>query len=210
MFHLGDFGQTSAMVESPPAFSVSACLDKVREGDDDAARALVDHVYPQLVKIIRGRLPRRESEEDLLQDILLKMFANLHRFSGVVPFEHWLSRIAVNHCLNALRSEKSRPELRWADLTEEQATVLDALLYQNSPTDEPGNAAATNELVDYLLSILEPKDQLIIRMLELEDRSVEEVQSLTGWTSTMIRVRAFRARRKLNQKFKRMRSQGKL
>lgn len=198
------------MVESPPAFSVSACLDKVREGDDDAARALVDHVYPQLVKIIRGRLPRRESEEDLLQDILLKMFANLHRFSGVVPFEHWLSRIAVNHCLNALRSEKSRPELRWADLTEEQATVLDALLYQNSPTDEPGNAAATNELVDYLLSILEPKDQLIIRMLELEDRSVEEVQSLTGWTSTMIRVRAFRARRKLNHKFKRMRSQGKL
>ena len=99
------------------SLDVPACVALVREGDEGAARALLDHLYPLVISVVRGHLPRRASEEDLAQTIFVKVFAKLDQFSGTVPLEHWVSRIAVNTCLNALQAEKIRPELRWADLS---------------------------------------------------------------------------------------------
>src|ERR1700675_4049731 len=95
--------------------------------DDEAARALVQRLYPLVAKIVRSHRPRRTAEEDLCQMIFIKMFQKLSQFSGKVPLEHWVSRIAVNTCLNQIESERIRPELRYADLSEEQAAVVDAL-----------------------------------------------------------------------------------
>ena len=105
------------------SFDVQACLEQVRQRDQTAARELVEHLYPLVIRIVLSKLPWRESEEDLTQEIFLKMFSKLDQYQGSVPFEHWVSRIAVNHCLNALRAQKNRPEWRWADLTEEQANA---------------------------------------------------------------------------------------
>src|SRR5579862_6605862 len=183
------------------SFDLPDCLRRVREHDGEAARLLVEHLYPQVMRIIATKLPRRESQEDLAQDIFLKMFTKLEQYKGNVPFEHWVSRIAVNHCLNAIRAQQSRPEWRWADLTAEQAETLDAVLTSPSETPHPAQALGARELVDKLLASLDPEDQWLIRLLELEDRSIDEVRRLTGWSSTRIRVRAFRARRKLNKIF---------
>lgn len=186
------------------------CLRRVRQRDPEAARQLVEHLYPQVVRIIATRLPRRDSEEDLAQDIFLKMFTKLEQYKGDVPFEHWVSRIAVNHCLNALRAQSSRPEWRWADLSPEQAEALEAVLTSPSDTPHPAQALGARELVDKLLGTLAPPDAWLIRWLELEGLSIEQVRQRTGWSSTRIRVRAFRARRKLNQAFQSLRKQGKL
>jgi RNA polymerase sigma factor (sigma-70 family) len=192
------------------SFDLPACLRRVREHDDEAARLLVEHLYPQVMRIVATKLPRRESQEDLAQDIFLKMFTKLEQYKGNVPFEHWVSRIAVNHCLNAIRAQHSRPEWRWADLTAEQSETLDAVLTSPSETPHPAQALGARELVDKLLASLDPEDQWLIRLLELEDRSIDEVRGLTGWSSTRIRVRAFRARRKLNKIFQLWKKQGKL
>ena len=66
------------------------------------------------------------------------------------------------------------------------------------------------ELVEKLLEALSPEDRLLIRMLEMDERSVDEVRQATGWSSTVIRVRAFRARRKLNKRFGKLRKEGRL
>ena len=192
------------------SFDLPDCLRRVREHDGEAARLLVERLYPQVMRIIATKLPRRESQEDLAQDIFLKMFTKLEQYKGNVPFEHWVSRIAVNHCLNAIRAQQSRPEWRWADLTAEQAETLDAVLTSPSETPHPAQALGARELVDKLLASLDPEDQWLIRLLELEDRSIDEVRRLTGWSSTRIRVRAFRARRKLNKIFELWKKQGKL
>jgi RNA polymerase sigma-70 factor (ECF subfamily) len=55
----------------------------------------------------------------LVQTVFMKVFANLDQYQGRVPVEHWVSRIAVNTCPNALKAEKARPELRWSDLSDE-------------------------------------------------------------------------------------------
>ena len=52
--------------------------------------------------------------------IFIKVFQKLSQFSGKVPLEHWVSRIAVNTCLNQIQWEKIRPELRHADLSVEE------------------------------------------------------------------------------------------
>lgn len=184
------------MAES--GLDVVSCLERVRRGDDDAARELVSHLYPLVIKIVRAHLPRRVAEEDLAQDIFLKVFANLGQFRGVVPFEHWVARVSVTTCLDQLRAQKRRPELRMADLSETEAEMLDAVTAgQNEP--HPSQAMAARELVTKLLECLIPQDRLVITLLDLEEKSLAEIRQITGWNETLIKVRAFRARQKLKK-----------
>jgi RNA polymerase sigma-70 factor (ECF subfamily) len=164
--------------------------------DDEAARELVRELFPMVVKIVRAHRPRRTAEEDLCQMIFIKVFQNLEQFSGKVPLEHWVSRIAVNTCLNQIASEKIRPELRHADLSEEEVAVVENLA---ASSDElgPDKKLAARQLVDHLLSALKPAERLVIDLVYLQGRSVEEIRKITGWSAALVKVRAFRARQKM-------------
>ena len=182
-------------------FDVDDCIARVRMGDEDAARCLVKYLHPAVVAIVRRRLPRSACEEDLVQEIFLRIFKRLDGYKGDAPLNHWVSRIAVNRCLNAIRSQRLRPEWRMADFSEQEEAAME-------PTStaiedwHPGHAMATRELVDAILETLSPEDSFIIRMLELEDLTVAEIGEATGWSNTFIRVRACRARQKLNKRFR--------
>src|SRR5678816_4656599 len=102
----------------------SALVKAALQNDDDAARALVRQLYPLVAKIVRAHRPRRTAEEDLCQMIFIKVFQKLSQFSGSVPLEHWVSRVAVNTCLNQIESEKVRPEVRHADLSVEELSLI--------------------------------------------------------------------------------------
>ena len=183
-----------------PEFDVMACVKQVRRRDEDAARALFRHLYPLVSRLVRSHLPRRTSPEDLVQTVFMKVFASLDSFSGAVPLEHWVSRIAINTCLNQLAAEKARPELRWADLSEEQAQALEATTAGQAELD-PTQNLASREIVEKLLAQLAPTDRLLMTLLHLEGRSVNEVRQITGWNVPVIKIRAFRARRKLRKHF---------
>lgn len=188
------------MPDDAPPFDLVGCLQRVRQRDQAAARALVDHLYPLIIRIVRSHLPRRVSEEDLAQEVFLKMFSRLDQYQGAVPFPHWVSRIAVTTCIDHLRAQKRRPEFRWADLSETEAEVLDAVM-TNERDVAVNDAMAAHELVHKLLAQLKPDDQLVIRLLDLEQKSIAEIAQLTGWNQSLIKVRAFRARRKLQKLF---------
>lgn len=174
-----------------------ALVGRTRGGDDNAARELIHQLYPLVAKIVRGYRPRRTAEEDLAQMIFVKVFQNLAQYSGKVPISHWVSRIAVNACRNQLMAEKARPELRHADLSEEQAAMLENLASDDALS--PDRKLAARDLVEKLLAMLKPVERLVIDMLYLQERSVAEVQKLTGWTAATIKIRAFRARQKLRK-----------
>ena len=174
----------------------SALVEAALRHDDEAARELVRRLYPLVAKIVRGHRPRRTSEEDLCQMIFIKVFQKLNQFSGKVPLEHWVSRVAVNTCLNQIAAEKVRPELRHADLSEEEQAVVENLASSDEELG-PDRRLASRQLVEHLLGLLKPAERLVIDLLYLQERSVEEIRQLTGWSTSLIKVRAFRARRKM-------------
>jgi RNA polymerase sigma-70 factor (ECF subfamily) len=139
------------------------------------------------------------SEEDLIQMIFIKVFQNIDGYAGKVPLQHWISRIAVNTCLNALRAEKRRPEWRLADFDEESSATIEQLARAEPDLASADDARAARQLLNRMLTQLAPEDRLLVTLLHLEERSVEEIHLLTGWSRSVIKVRAFRARAKMKK-----------
>jgi RNA polymerase sigma-70 factor (ECF subfamily) len=180
-----------------------ALVTAALQHDDEAARELVRRLYPLVAKMVRAHRPRRTSEEDLCQMIFIKMFRGLPQFSGKVPLEHWVSRIAINTCINQIQSEKVRPEIRQADLSEEEAAVVENLA-TSSEDLTPDKQFASRQLVEHLLSALKPVERLVIDLLYLQGRTVAEIRKITGWSAALVKVRAFRARQKMKQQLERI------
>lgn len=185
---------------------VAACLRRWRGGDEGAAEELIQHLYPVICRIVRTHLSRRDQEEDLIQDVLMKTFARLHQYRAEVPLSHWVSRLAVTTCLDRLRAHKIRPEIRRTDLTRDEADLFDAADWE-SRTKDAGEAIEARDLVDKLLSILAPEDRSLILMVDLEGRSLEEIADVTGWGVSKIKMRLFRVRGQLRKTMQKLEKQ---
>jgi len=179
-------------------WDANACVARVRQGDESAARALLAQLHPLVLKLVRAHRPRRTDEEDLVQIVFMKVFTKLDQFSGAVPLEHWVSRIAVNTCLKAMRYERVRPEIRLSDLTEEEEQVVQRLASTQDDLPETVDAMS-RELLDRLLAMLSAEDRLVVTLLNLEQKTVAEVRQVTGWSTPLVKVRAFRARQKMKR-----------
>ena len=175
-----------------------ALIAAVRAGDQGAARALVDGLRPAVLRIVRARRLRRVGEEDLMQEIFMKVFARLEQYRGGAPLAHWVARIAVTTCLDHGRAQQRRPEWRWADLEEWETEFLDRVT-DDAHARRPGELLATRELVEKLLARLKPEDRRVIERFELEQRTILEICAETGWTFEFTKMRLFRARRKLRR-----------
>lgn len=143
---------------------------------------------------------QRSLVEEAAQEVFLKAYTQLESFEGRGSFEGWLTRIATNTCLNMIRSSKRRPELTVSDLTDDEQSWLD----QQSAGDGRAQVSVENSLVaadlaDRLLAVLPPEDQQALLMIDGEDASIKEVAEVTGWSESKVKVRAFRARKKLRE-----------
>ena len=187
----------------------SALVKAALQHDDQAARELVRQLYPLVAKLVRAYRFRRTSEEDLTQMIFIKVFQKLSQFSGKVPLEHWVSRIAVNTCLNQIESEKVRPELRQADLSEEEQAVVENLAVSSEEL-APDKRFASRQLVEHLLATLKPAERLVIDLLYLQGCSVAEIKKVTGWSESLVKIRAFRARDKMKRQLAKISSKEQL
>jgi RNA polymerase sigma-70 factor (ECF subfamily) len=183
-------------VPRPAQDSVDDCVRQVRDGDEDAARTLMERLYPLIAKLVRAHRPRRTSEQDLIQTVYMKVFSRLDQYSGLVPIEHWVSRITINTCLNQMDAERIRPEWRWSDFSEDEQRALECAA---TAEERDIDNSMAGEVVERLLELLQPADRLVIQLLHLEEKSLNEIAQMTGWTIPMIKVRAFRARKKLRK-----------
>lgn len=181
------------MSESPHDFLDAWILRR----DEDAARRLMEWLHPQVVRIVQNHLPRGMDAEDLVQEVFVQFFRTLDRYDPTRPLENWMSRLALNVCLKALRSRKRRPEWRWSDLSEGERMVVDSLLHA-SATDAP-QARDGLELLVKLMDSLSAQERMIMTLMHLEEKPVAEVAAMTGWNATLIKVRAFRARAKMKK-----------
>jgi RNA polymerase sigma-70 factor (ECF subfamily) len=188
----------SATVERDDTEWIAAVLN----GDAASFEPLITKYQPRVFATAR-RYARREDEvEDIVQEVFLKAFQKLSSFRGDAPFEHWLMRLAVRTCYDFLRSHRRNRETSFTEISGETTDWLEHFVTDPSDADE--TASAARELVQCLLSQLSPPARLVITLLEIEDRSVNEVAALTGWSVPVVKVRAFRARAEMRKCLKRI------
>jgi RNA polymerase sigma-70 factor (ECF subfamily) len=180
-------------------FDEQDCLRRIEQANEDAARELLRRFHPFVLKLVRAHLPRRVSEEDLVQMIFIKVFRKLDQYRSRMPLQHWISRIAVNTCLNALKAEKIRPEWRMGDFSEEIAAGIERLAATEVESATTDDCERAKKLVTEMIAQLSPEDRLVVTLLHLQEKSVDEIHDLTGWGRSVIKVRAFRARAKMRK-----------
>lgn len=182
-----------ADVERTEADLIAAVL----KGDTESFEPIVQKYLPRVFATAR-RYARRESEvEDIVQEVWLKAFQKLHTFRGDAPFEHWLMRLTVRTCYDFLRAHRRNRETSFTELSQPEADWLDRFVQQPDTAGE--NTDAARQLVNRILDQLSPPARLVITLLEIEERSVKEISRLTGWSQTLVKVRAFRARKEMQK-----------
>jgi RNA polymerase sigma factor (sigma-70 family) len=189
------------MDEVGPTVS-SELLSRIKSGDEDACDRLVELMFPLVAAIVRRHIPQSGDHEDVIQEIFVKMFLRMEQFRGLSPFEHWVSRMGVTTCYDWLRKRKARPLQVYSDLNEAEAEIVEQSLSGSLGSDSIVQRELLDGLLDRLISRLNPREQIVIRLLDLEEHSVKEVVELTGWTASKIKSAAMRARRKLAEHLK--------
>jgi RNA polymerase sigma-70 factor (ECF subfamily) len=183
---------------------------RAQEGDEFAFSEIVRRYSPRVFGVASRFFRQRSSVEEAAQEVFLKAFTQLKSFEGRGSMEGWLTRIATNTCLNMLRSAKRRPELAVADLTEDETAWLgqqtSSVEYQPRSVEDTLIAA---DLADRVLEVLPVEDQLALMMMDGEDASVKEVAEATGWSESKVKVRAFRARKKLREAMEKLLNKGR-
>ena len=172
-----------------------------REGDESAFEEIMRRYSPRVFRFAGKFFHQRSLAEEAAQEVFLKAFTELGSYEGRGSMEGWLTRIATTTCLNLLRSSKRRPELRTSDLTEDQTDWLDKNLAHAATEQHQSSerSLVAADLAGRVLQTLPPDDQLVLTMIDGEDASVKDVVNLTGWSESKVKVKAFRARRRMRK-----------
>jgi RNA polymerase sigma-70 factor, ECF subfamily len=171
--------------------SDESLIREVCAGNKEAFVQLVRR-YKRKVFGLAARFARDADDlDDICQDVFIKIYENLGQFRADAPFEHWLSRITIRTCYDALR--RRRKEKGNVPLDSTHYFLEDRSIARKQAIEE------AHTFLERGLVQLKPAERLVITLLELEEKSIKEIAGLTGWSQANVKVRAFRARQKLKQ-----------
>lgn len=171
-----------------------------RQGDAEAYRRLIEH-HQKHVSGILWRFSRdRAVHEELVQDVFVEAYMSLRSYRQKAPFSHWLSRIATRVGYRYWKQMARRRETESFTLAEWDR-VPDSrqghhLTAESAERMDPSQAAS---LVHRLLAQLRPRDRLVLTLRYLEGCDVAETARRMGWTKSMVKVQAARAKKKLEK-----------
>lgn len=163
----------------------------VLTGDDEAFARLMTRYKGRVFRLAHRFARDNDELEDICQEVFIKVYDNLEKFRRDAPFEHWLTKIAVRVCYDALRARRH----------EKHARPLDDVSYNIKDDAEAarGEARQVRELLKWAMGFLTPDERLVITLMELEEMTLRETAELTGWSETNVKVRAYRARQALRK-----------
>lgn len=176
-------------------------LQAAQAGSRQAFETLVLRYRLWVTRLAARFLPNPADAEDLAQDAFVRAFANLSRCRPGVPFRNWLMRLTVNLCLDRLRYRRRRPERSASQVYEEDAGWLENRLDRDAENlyRRLESEREARELLRRVIPRLSAEDQALLHLLYGEELEVPEVAQMMGWSAVNVRVRAFRARRKLKR-----------
>jgi len=159
---------------------------RAQTGDRTAYEAIINQAAPMVFRLISRFFRTREDVEDLAQDVFLKLFARIDQVRPDENFPGWLARVAVNTCYDELRRKMRR---KTAIETYGPMIATETPVAKSEPEKFGLLRAALDDL--------DPKFKVPLLLKEVEEMSIEEIAQTMGITQTNVKVRLFRARKKL-------------
>ncbi len=173
---------------------------QVVAGDTDAFEFLLKR-YEQLISAIVKKHVPEDHIEDTLQDVFMRMYKSLPSWRGSHNFKHWVSAIAVRTCSDFWRDHYRSREFPVSSLTDQHQEWIDTATADISSQSfqERAKQKEAREILDWALDRLGADDRIVLELVYLEGLSVKEAAALLGWSTTNVKVRLFRSRRKLHK-----------
>src|SRR5437764_5546169 len=193
----------SAPLTKPAPANVTAVTDdrelvrRAQAGGKEAFEELVRRHQHRVFAVAGGILRRREDVEDIAQQVFAKAYFSLKRFDQRAAFSTWLYKITVNECWDLLRKKKVRPLLYESDLSEEQARQVLSSAEQGKDQPDISERLEARQRVERLLDGLDERDRLMLILKEVEGFSIEEIADVLNLNANTVKVRLFRARRRV-------------
>ncbi len=166
-------------------------IDAVLSGQAAAFAFLVDKHKSQAFNVAFRMLKSREDAEEVTQDSFLKVYHALREFRKDSKFSTWLFRIVYNNAISKMRKKKlpvySRDDENF-DWMEPADTVREL---------EKLHGQEQKKYVNQALEKLPGDDASIVSLFYLNDCSIDEISEITGLGQSNIKVKLFRARKRL-------------
>jgi RNA polymerase sigma-70 factor (ECF subfamily) len=178
-------------------------IARVRAGDRDAFRILVERYQTRAFRLALRILKDEDAARDAIQDSFVKAYTHLAKFEGRSQFFTWLYRLVKNQCLDMLRRDPSRRSVEWEEGGAVEAEVsAEAVPEVESVSFAPAAELMRKELRDKLGDAIErlpvaARETLILR--EVEGLSYAEIAHAQGIPKGTVMSRLFYARRQLQQ-----------
>ncbi len=191
------------MVHSRPDPSQEAeWIRLCQSGDKEAFAPLVDAYQRRVFSIVFHLVRRRNDVEDIVQEIFMKAFVAIGSYNSQSSFGTWLNRIAVNHCYDYLRRQRSSKVTYFWEMSEEGQRQIESNTLSHKEGDlDSEEKLAVGDLAGKLLSRAPAEDRVILTLKEIEDRSVDEISELLSLKASTVKVRLHRARKRMVRDF---------
>ncbi len=135
--------------------------------------------------------------------MFVRLYFSLDQLRSPEVFEPWLYRLTVNAAYDYLRKQRRSGDVRMADLTEEQLSVADAAAGSKERAKHE-NQKQLRETLDVLMTQVSEDDRLLLGLKELQGLSLKELREVYGVSENVLKVRLFRARKRVLKAYDRL------
>ena len=175
-------------------------VQQVVAGDVNGFARLLKRYQAHVVGIVKKHVPFDQVEE-VAQDVFVRVYQSLPTFKGNDRFKQWLSTITIRTCYDFWRKQYRHREIPLSSLSDQHQLWLEEATSRSSSQSfyEGDSLREAREILDWALDRLSAEDRMVLELVYLEGYSIKEAANLLGWSSVNVKVRSFRARKKLHK-----------
>lgn len=181
---------------------------RAQAGDNQAFTEIIERHQNMVFSVAYRMVRRRIDAEDVAQQVFAKIFFALKKFDMRSSLSTWIYKIALNETYDYLRRLKNRRVVYEGDLSEQADEVAEGASRVADAAPRLDERSAKRDYLMKLLAHVTEEERMLLFQKEVEGRTVEELSGLTGINENTIKVKLFRARKKLVKAAERLDSDG--
>lgn len=171
-------------------------VSRVLGGDMQAFRSLINRHERLVLHMVARLIKNREEQEEICQDVFLKVYDKLGEFQFQSKLSTWIATIAYRHAINALRKHK----IQWSEIPADESFTE-----QFVTVEDPESIVGDQDMDAFVLRLMEtlpPQYKLVLTLYHVDAMNYQEIGEITGMPEGTVKNYLFRARNLLKEKVK--------